>query len=156
MPRLSQFMVRAALLWLGVGFSAGGLVLWSKGLPIAPEIWLLRSAHIHMLLIGWMVQLAWGGAFWILPRLDAAGSRGDERPVWLCFAALNCGVIAGALQGIIGMWPGFGAVLRMLPALAGICYIIATIAFIAHAWRRVLPFRNLPRPGNSATPPRKV
>lgn len=34
----------------------------------------------------------------------------------------------------------------------GFCYIVATIAFIAHAWHRVLPFRNLPRPGVPTSP----
>jgi photosystem II stability/assembly factor-like uncharacterized protein len=45
-----------------------------------------------MLLVGWMVQLAYGVAFWILPRLDASGNRGKVWLVWVCYGAL---VLAG-------------------------------------------------------------
>src|SRR5215211_1769124 len=97
MPRLSQLMIRTALLWLAIGYSVGGVVLLNKGLALLPWLWALRAAHIHMLLVGWTVQLACGVAFWILPRLDARGTRGDERLVWGCYAALNAGVVFGAL-----------------------------------------------------------
>src|SRR5262245_56345456 len=97
MPRLSQLMIRSALVWLGLGSTIGGLVLCNKGVPLFAWLWVLRAAHIHILLVGWTVQLACGVAFWILPRLDARGSRGDERLVWLCYGALNTGVMFGAL-----------------------------------------------------------
>src|SRR4051794_28904419 len=97
MPRLSQLMIRTALVWLAIGYAVGGLLLLNKGVPLLPWLWTLRSAHIHMLLVGWTVQLACGVAFWILPRLDASGARGNERLAWICYAALNGGVVLGAL-----------------------------------------------------------
>ncbi len=145
MPRLSQLMIRTALLWLAIGYSVGGLVLLNKGLSLLPWLWALRAAHIHMLLVGWTVQLACGVAFWILPRLDARGTRGDERLVWGCYAALNCGVVLGALHDplvALAAWPGWGA----LPPLMGLLYMLAAALFAAHAWPRVVSFRVLPRP----------
>ena len=145
MPRLSQLMIRTALLWLGFGYSVGGLVLLNKGLPLLPWLWALRAAHIHMLLVGWVVQLACGVAFWILPRLDARGLRGDERLVWGCYAALNGGVVLGALHdplAALAAGPAWGA----LPPLMGLLYLLAAALFARHAWPRVVPFRVLPRP----------
>jgi hypothetical protein len=145
MPRLSQLMIRTALLWLGFGYSVGGLVLLNKGLPLLPWLWTLRAAHIHMLLVGWVVQLACGVAFWILPRLDARGTRGDERLVWGCYAALNGGVALGALHqplAALAGWPGWD----VLPPLMGVLYLLAAALFVRHAWPRVAPFRVLPRP----------
>jgi hypothetical protein len=40
-------------------------------------------------------------AFWILSCLDASGNRGDERLVWLCYAALNIGVVLAALHDCV-------------------------------------------------------
>ena len=138
-------MIRTALLWLAIGYSVGGLVLLNKGLPLLPWLWSLRAAHIHMLLVGWTVQLACGVAFWILPRLDARGTRGDERLVWGCYAALNAGVVFGALHdplAALAGWPGWDA----LPPLMGLLYVLAAALFVIHAWPRVVSFRALPRP----------
>jgi hypothetical protein len=145
MPRLSQLMIRTALLWLAIGYSVGGLVLLNKGLPLLPWLWTLRAAHIHMLLVGWTVQLAGGVAFWILPRLDAQGTRGDERLVWGCYAALNTGVVLGALHDplvALVAWAGWAS----LPPLMGLLYLVAAALFVWHAWPRVVSFRALPRP----------
>jgi len=140
MPTLTVRMVRAALLWQGLGFSLGGLVLAEKGLGLLPWIWALRGAHIHILLMGWLVQLATGVAYWILPRFDAAGSRGDERPIWAAYRALNLGVVLAALAGPLGLAP--------LALAAGALYALAGALLVRHLWRRVLAFRNLPRPGH--------
>jgi hypothetical protein len=127
-------MIRAALIWLALGYSMGGLLLAHKGIAIAPRLWLLREAHIHALLMGWTLQLAAGVAFWILPRLDASGARGDERPVWLSFAAINAGAavgVAAAVSQAAGLY-----------ALAGALYALAALAFVRHAWPRVRPFQS--------------
>lgn len=144
MPRLSQFMIRTALLWLAFGYTAGGLLLANKGVPLLASLWALRDLHIHVLLVGWTAQLACGVAFWILPRLDAQGSRGDERLVWACFILLNGGVIAAVLRSFILMATQDD--LAWLNVVAGALYLAATLAFARNAWPRIVPFRTLPRP----------
>ena len=140
MPRLSQIMIRAALLWLALGYSVGGLVLFTKGVPLLPWLWALRGAHIHMLLVGWTVQLACGVAYWILPRLDASGDRGDERVVRASALALNAGVVLGAVQSVAGSWPAAAGWARWLLLLAGVLYAAAALLFARNAWPRVRPF----------------
>lgn len=151
MPRLSQLMIRTALIWLGVGYAVGGLVLGNKGVPLHPWLWTLRMAHVHMLLVGWMVQLACGVAFWIFPRLDAGGNRGNERLVWVCYGALNGGVILASLRDPLSAFVA-GEHLRALPVAAGMLYVVAMAAFVAHAWPRIVPFRTLPRPERRLSP----
>jgi hypothetical protein len=148
MPRLSQLMIRTALLWLAIGSTIGGLVLANQGLALLPWLWTLRAAHIHMLLVGWTVQLACGVAFWILPRLDASGGRGAERPAWGCYIALNGGVVIGALYDPLAALSDSATWLALL-ALIGLLYLLAAVLFVIHAWRRVVPFRRLARPQRS-------
>jgi hypothetical protein len=135
-------MIRTALVWVAVGYTLGAAVLFNKGLPTWAWLWNLRSAHVHLLLVGWMVQLAAGVAFWILPRLDPHGSRGAERPVWLSYVLLNAGVVMAALHDPLAGWPGLA---RWLAVGAAICYALAALAFARHAWTRVVPFRTFPR-----------
>jgi hypothetical protein len=151
MPRLSQLLTRTALIWLAVGYSVGGLLLLNKGLSMLPWLWTLRLTHVHLLLVGWMVQFACGVAFWILPRLDASGNRGDERLVWLCYAALNIGVVLAALHDPLAAAIGETQVTRLMLVGAGVLYIVAIAAFVAHAAPRIVSFRTLPRPDRAPT-----
>lgn len=55
MPRLSVWYTRFALLYLALGFTLGGLMLYNKGVPLHPALWSLLPAHIEFLLMGWMM-----------------------------------------------------------------------------------------------------
>lgn len=129
MPRLSTIMVRTALLYLGLGFTFGALLLWNKGLPFAPQVWALLPMHIEFLLFGWIAHLAMGVAFWILPRFSREPRRGRESLMWFAFAALN-----------VGIWSvGVGALLSA-PAAVGLgraAQISAAVLFAFNAWPRV-------------------
>jgi len=114
-------------------------------MPLLPWLWSLRFAYVHLLLVGWTVQFACGVAFWILPRLDAGGDRGDERLIWLCYGSLNTGVILAAINDPLVAVIGATGVLWTLPVLGRLLYIVAITAFVIHAAARVVPFRRLPR-----------
>lgn len=131
MPRLSVWFVRAALIYLTLGFTFGGLMLANKGVPIHPLIWRLLPSHIEFLLFGWTIQLAFGVAFWILPRWRT--QRGNVRPAWAAFLLLNGGiwlVVAGSWFN----WPAWTLVSGRLLETA------AVAAFAWHAWPRVKPW----------------
>ena len=68
MPRLSQWYIRSAFIYLFLGFTIGALLLANKGIPLHPALWGWLPIHIEFLLIGWLLQLILGMAFWILPR----------------------------------------------------------------------------------------
>jgi len=128
MPPLSRNLVRLALCYLVAGIVLGALLLAEKGLAFAPRLWALLPIHIEFLFFGWMVQLVFGVASWILPRTAA-----HTRPRALILAALllNAGialVCAGAL------WPGGS----MAPGRG--LEIGAVAAFAFHLWPRVRPF----------------
>ena len=132
MPRLSCWFVRAALVYLAVGFTLGALLLAHKGVSFYPLAWSFLPLHMELLLMGWLVQLAMGMAFWILPRFVHGAPRGNETFAWLAFAATNLGiglVVAGAIFPVRGL------------AFAGRAAEIGGIAlFLLGAWRRVRPF----------------
>ncbi len=128
MPRLTVWMIRAALSHLLLGFTIGALLLAHKGIPFYPLLWRLLPAHMEFLLLGWTLQLALGVAFWILPRF------GSRRPrawlAWMTLPLLNCGVLLVALAPLAAASPNLALVGRLVE-------VTAVVAFVLHAWPRV-------------------
>ena len=130
MPRLSIWYIRASLLYLVLGFTLGGLLLFNKGIPLDPRIWILLPAHIESVLFGWTVQLVMGMAFWILPRFSTPPVRGNERLAWWAFIFVNLGI--GSV-GLASFWSGASWL-----ALTGrVAEAAGVLAFVLHAWPRV-------------------
>lgn len=133
MPRLSRWLVRTSLFYLGVGVTLGALLLANKGLPFAPLVWAFLPAHIEFMLFGWMSQFALGIAFWILPRLNGPAPRGDERWTWSTFLLLNAGI---GLVSCAPLWPD-QAVALVGRGLEGLAFL----TFALGNWPRIYPLR---------------
>jgi heme/copper-type cytochrome/quinol oxidase subunit 1 len=124
-------MIRAALLALTVGATLGALMLATPG---AAGVVRWRPLHAELLLVGWTIQLAFGVAYWILPRFRSGPERGHEALGWAAFALVNVGVL------LVGL--GRSAAGGEMWALAGrSAEGLAAAAFVAQAWPRVKPFR---------------
>lgn len=112
MPRLSAWFIRAALIYLIIGFSLGAWLLANNGLNFAPSAWGVLPSHMESLMIGWIIQLALGTAYWILPRHTRGAPRGSPAWGWAAFWLINLGVL---LASSVGLLPGvFQAVGRVL------------------------------------------
>lgn len=143
MPRVSVFMIRTALIYLALGALIGGMLLADKGLHLWPSFWMWRAGHVHLMLLGWTVQFACGVAIWILPRLDAAGTRGAMWIAWLCYGALNGAVLLATLSAPFAGMVGRERVAWMTP-VAAFLLVVGIAAFIGHVWRRIRPFGAVP------------
>lgn len=133
MPRLTVWMVRTALLELGIGITLGALMLWNKGSLLDLRIWLLVSTHLELLIVGWLMQFAFGVAFWILPRFTQEPRYGNIRRGWVGYALLNGGI----LLVIIGIWI---AGLPVLQPIGRLVELIAVLTLGSVLWPRVKPF----------------
>lgn len=131
MPRLSVWFVRASLIYLTIGFAFGALLLAEKGIPYFPALWSILPIHVEFLLIGWLVQLAMGVAFWILPRFGVGPPRGDERLIWASLILLNIGLCLIGFQ----LW------LPMTLLTGRTAEVLGVLAFAVGSWRRVRPFK---------------
>lgn len=134
MPRVSTWFVRTSLIYLGIGFSLGALLLANKALPFYPPMWKLLPVHGEVLLIGWLVQLAMGVAFWILPRISGTNPRGNQLLVYLAFWLINLGIALVIMEAVtshsIFLWAG-----RLVESTG-------VLAFVVGSWKRVKGFRN--------------
>ncbi len=131
MPRPSVWFIRFSLVYLALGFTFGALMLANKGVAFGPNPSALLPAHIEFLLMGWLVQLALGVAYWILPRFTSGLPRGNQAMAWSVLTGLNAGIMLAALGGI-GHNAGLVLPGRILEA-------VSVMAFLLVVWRRVRP-----------------
>ena len=133
MIRVSVWMIRAALLYLGTGFLLGALLLANKGMPFLAEIWQLLPIHVEFLLFGWTVQLGMGVAVWIMPRFSTPPRYGRLGLAWASFWLLNTGLWLAAF-GFLG-----GESLVSLLLLGHALQFLSIMFFVVHIWRRIKP-----------------
>jgi hypothetical protein len=133
MPRLSGWFIRASLVYLAIGFTFGAIMLANEGLAFDPHLDQLLPVHMEFLLTGWMLQLALGVAYWILPRNVKGLPRGNETLAWLSMIFINAGILL-AVMGVI-----FNVAWFMLPGR--IFEAVSVPAFLLTVWRRVRPSR---------------
>ena len=134
MPTLSLYFIRASLVCFMAGVTIGALLLADKGMPGVSPVWPYRSAHIELSVLGWVVQLVMGTAYWILPRHPEGSPRGNRHVAWLSFYLLNAGIVFGVAALWFPVYPSADAFFRFFQ-LAG----IACFAYVI--WPRVLTFR---------------
>jgi hypothetical protein len=141
MPPAGRWSLRSALIYLTLGLPLGGVLLaWRSARSLAVP---LLPLHVEVVLVGWLTQLTFAVAYWILPRLERGASRGKEHAAWFSLVALN----AGLLLAVAGdLWIGQGGV-----AVGGALQFASALAFALHAWPRIKPFSS-PR---KEEPPRR-
>lgn len=140
MPRLTVYMVRAALLYFGVGFTFGALILWHKGAPFEAQTWRLLYPHVEFILFGWTFQLALGVAYWILPRFPGQHRYGRARLAWVGFALFNPGVLLTAFSAWQGDTWAAGTLAGYALKLAGVVVLAVVM------WPRIKPIAQEPTP----------
>lgn len=92
MPEISVYFIRTSLIYLVFGFTIGALMLINKAFPIDVRIWGLLPLHIQVVLFGWTIQLIFGVAYWIMPRLENK-QYGKTELAWFSYLALNTGLL---------------------------------------------------------------
>jgi hypothetical protein len=132
MPRAATWLIRAALVHFlsGAMLGASYLVFKATGWPVFAATHLV--VHQEQMLIGFLVQLVIGVAWWILPRNEATNMGGPA--IWTCFVLVNVGVLLAAL----GRDPALPPVLLLVGRLME---TVASALFAALAWNRQRPYR---------------
>jgi hypothetical protein len=133
MPRLTRWLVKAALVWLVTALLLGV----AMQLPTAAQVPLLRAAwptYLHLVTVGWLTQLIVGVALWLFPKHSAAQPRGSERLGWVTFAFLNLGLLLRVL-GEPGRALGYDTRLPLL--VSAVAQLVAVGAFVLNVWPRV-------------------
>ena len=129
--------IKTALIFFIAGLLIGG---WATFLQITgrPVSHSLVSAHTHLLLVGFMVMLIMGVAYWMFPRPAKDDYRYSPNLAAINYWLLTVGVVlrsVGELMASSTLWRGF----IIIAAFGALFQIIGGFIFAYNIWTRIRP-----------------
>lgn len=144
MPFIPRLFIRSAFAWFAVGFIWAAVITLIKVADRAELRHAFITAHAHILLVGFLMNIVMGVAFWMFPR--PPDRRMNEPLAALAYGLLNVGL----LLRISVEWAHaeygdqiFGAIL----GASGVLQALGGILFAAVIWPRIRAARVPPKPG---------
>ncbi len=141
MPPMARTFVKAAFVYFVVAFLLGALMMLDRWLAFSRWLRVIDTSQVHLLLVGWITQLAIGVAYWIFPRFlkeRDSRPRGSDALAWFVLISLNAGLALRVLFEpfyLMGPQPWLAALL----ALSGALQALAVAGFAWIIWGRVRP-----------------
>lgn len=88
-----RWMIRSSIIWIVLGTAIGLLMQLAYGVPALAWAFGLRSLHVHMLLVGGVIQMIAGVALWMFPRRAEEPQWPTSAQGWTLYAAFNGGTL---------------------------------------------------------------
>ena len=106
--------------------------------------------HAHLLLVGFLLLMIFGVAFWMFPKVS--GQRPRRETGWVAFGLLNAGLLLRVLAEPFTTRAGSAPAWDVLLGIAAVLPALAAVAFALAVWPRVRgvaapPGRRPPPPG---------
>jgi hypothetical protein len=141
MPPLARTFVKIAFLYFVAAFVLGALMALNQWLSIGRWLHTVYLSQLHLLVVGWITQLAIGVAYWIFPRFRKEQNpqpRGSETIAWGVLICLNAGLLLRFFFEPFYLM-GSGSWLAALLALSGVLQALAALGFGWLIWGRIRP-----------------
>jgi len=130
MDRFVTAFLKASLVWLGLGVSAG------VAIAVHPQWAVYRAAHLHMNLLGFVAMMIFGVALHVMPRFTGHPLYSRRLAVvqwWLANGGLAMFVAGFVLRPHVAL----GMPVRILLAAGGTMSAASAYAFIYNLWRTI-------------------
>lgn len=131
MPAITRWFVKTSLVMLLLGLALGVYQqlpgTWQGG---------LFPVYLHLLVFGWLTQLIFGIALWMLPKYSSAQPRGYEPLNWVVYGCLNAGLVVRLVfeplhASQAAEWSGAALI------AAALLQWLSGMLFAGQAWLRV-------------------
>nr|BAL52758.1 hypothetical conserved protein [uncultured Chloroflexota bacterium] len=131
MPTITRWFVKTSLLCLILALLVG---IYQQVPGVSQNG--VFPVYLHLLTFGWLSQLIFGIAIWMLPKFSNERPRGYEGLNWGTYLMLNLGLLLRfifepAQSHTPTSWGGWALV------LAALLQWLAGMLFILNAWPRV-------------------
>jgi heme/copper-type cytochrome/quinol oxidase subunit 1 len=135
MTPLVRLYVKTSFAFLLLGLVLGGYItiqvnLGGRGVP-----WSLITAHVHLVVVGFMLMLVFGVATWMFPRPARDDDRYQPRLAWVVYWLMTASTVirvVGELTAAVA-----GARSSPLAAWGGLGQVAAAVVFVVNVWSRV-------------------
>ncbi len=132
MPTIVRWYVKTALLYLTLALGMG---VWQQ---TAAWSGTLTAVSWHLFLVGWLTQLIFGIALWMLPSYTRQQPRHNETLNWAVYGTLNIGLLLRAVaEPLRAIQGGNAALWGWMLVVSAILQWLAALGFVVNAWPRV-------------------
>jgi hypothetical protein len=135
MTPLIRLYVKTSFAFLLLGLVLGGYVTVEVNLRDRAIPWPLITAHVHLLLVGFMLMLVFGVATWMFPRPARDDTRYRAGVAQLVYWLLTASTVVRVLGELAAT--AAGARGSTLAALGGLGQLAAAVVFVTNMWTRV-------------------
>ena len=136
MTPLVRRYIKTSFVFLSAGLLLGGWNIAAEFVIGRYPARLFITAHVHLLLVGFMLMMVMGVATWMFPRpaKDDTRYRPElaEAVYWVMTLAT---AVRAAAELLLGVSPA--PVLRLAIAAGGLGQDLGTLLFVLNMWRQV-------------------
>ena len=97
---------------------------------------LVITAHVHLLLVGFMLMMVMGVATWMFPRPAKEDARYRPELAKAVYWVMTLATVLRAVAELTAGWSG-APVLRVLVTLGGLGQLLGAALFVINMWPRV-------------------
>jgi cbb3-type cytochrome oxidase subunit 1 len=136
MPPLVRWYVKTSFVFLTLGLLLGGWIIVGEFVLGTYPPRLLVTAHVHLLLVGFMLMIVMGVATWMFPRPAREDTRYRPGLAEAVYWLMTLATALRAVGEILAAWSDARS-LRLLIALGGLGQLTGAALFVVNMWRRV-------------------
>jgi len=141
MPSLVRLYIKTSFVYFIAGFLLLALMALDGWLHIGRWFGVAYISQLHLLVVGWITQLAIGVAYWMFPRFLKTHNprpRGSDTLAWAVYLCLNAGLVLRLAAEPFHLMTG-QSWLAALVALSGVLQAAAAVGFGLLIWARIRP-----------------
>jgi cbb3-type cytochrome oxidase subunit 1 len=134
-PLVRRF-IKTSFVFLLLGVLLGGYIVVAEFVVGRYPSRLLITAHVHLLLVGFLLMIVMGVATWMFPRPGKDDMRyrpGLAEAVYWTMTLATAGRASAEIVSTLWPWPPF----RLLIAAGGLGQLVGTGLFVMNMWWRV-------------------
>ena len=136
MPPLVRRYIKTSFAFLVAGLLLGGYLTVGEFLLGAYPPRLAITAHVHLLLAGFLLLMIMGVATWMFPRPAKDDARYRPELAEAIYWVVTLSTILRAAAELAAGWSA-APLLRVLVAAGGLGQLLGAILFVINMWTRV-------------------
>ena len=136
MPPLIRRYIKTSFAFLTAGLLLGGYLTVGEFVVGTYPPRLAITAHVHLLLVGFMLMMVMGVATWMFPRPAKDDTRYRPELAEAVYWVMTVSTVLRAAGELAAGWSG-APLLRVMVALGGLGQLLGAVLFVINMWTRV-------------------
>ena len=136
MYTLVRYYIKTSLIFLVLGVLAGLHLLVHRHLLFIPYRHGVVNAHVHMLLVGFLLMMVMGVALWMFPRPGKEDTHYKPSLASVTYWLITLGTLVRFFSEWFTPATGLGLI-NLGVLIGGICQALAVLLFVWNMWSRI-------------------